>query len=73
MLVPFSLVESELIEYKKCAYGGEILNIEEEPYWQNAYHVVSCGKSVNTFMIRYCTAPDCTDSTKSPYVGNTVI
>lgn len=53
MLVPFSLVESELIEYKKCAYGGEILNIEEEPYWQNAYHVVSCGESVDTFMARY--------------------
>lgn len=53
ILVPVSLVESELTAYKNCLCGGEILNIEDEPYWQNAYHVVSCGESVDTFMARY--------------------
>lgn len=37
IFIPVSLVESELTAYKNCVCGGQIFNIEEEPYWQNAY------------------------------------
>lgn len=49
LLIPFIPSEEELKNQEYSLTHP----IENEPYWQNTYHVVSCGEDVETFMARY--------------------